>query len=98
MFDFLKRLRAMRRLVRDGRGGELDRVLKAMDEGAAFTGAKGIMLLSLASDRRWIEMNMRMNHHAHLSDHLLAEAWARRLDNHIKATRKEDLTEILESR
>ncbi|MCL7938801.1 hypothetical protein M8009_00595 [Halomonas sp. ATCH28] len=98
MFDFLRRIRAMQRLARDDRGEELDRVLKAMEEGGTFTGAKGIMLLSLASDRRWIEMNMRMNHHHYLSDHLLGEAWARRLDKHIQATRTEDLTEILEKR
>ncbi|MGM0703863.1 MAG: hypothetical protein ACQEUG_15890 [Pseudomonadota bacterium] len=98
MFDLLRRLLAMRRLVREDRGEELDRVLQAMEEGAHFTGAKGCMLLSLASDRRWIEMNMRMNHHRYLSERMLGEAWARRLDQHIKATRTEDLTEILEKR
>lgn len=96
MLDFLKRLRTMRWLVREDRGEELDRILKAMEEGATFGGAKGVMLLSLASDRCWIEMNMRMNHHRYLSDQMLGEAWARRLDQHIKATRTEDLTEILE--
>nr|WP_300312825.1 hypothetical protein [Halomonas sp.] len=96
MLKTLQRMAAVIRLVRKGRGAELDRVLEAMEEGATFTGAKGHMLMSLASSGRWIEMNMQMNHHRYLSDRMLGEAWARRLDQHIKATRKDDLTEILE--
>lgn len=92
-FVFLRRLRALHRLSREDRGQELDRVLKAMEEGATFTGAKGHMLLYLAKDRRWVEMNMRMNAHCHLPEQQLGEAWARRLNRHIKATRTEGLAE-----
>lgn len=96
MFALIRQLLVLRKLKRQGRAAEVSHVLQAMEGGATFDGAKGVMLLSLAGDRRWVEMNMRMNHHNRIPDHLLGEAWARRLDKHIKATRTQDLTPELE--
>lgn len=93
MFDFLKRLRAIRQLVRKGRGRDLDRVLLAMGEGANFTGAKGVMLLALAQDRGASEMWMRKEGRQHLSDSLLGEAYARKVARFIRETRHDPLYE-----
>lgn len=96
--SLLERIRFVIRASRAGRGEELDRVFAGMDRGATFTGAKAHLVLSLADSRRWVEMNMRMNHHRFLTDEMLGQAWARRVEKHIKATRTHDLTEFLEER
>lgn len=98
MFDFLRRIRVMQRLARDDRGEELDRVLKAMEEGSHFKGAKGHMLLKLADDRGWVELHMKMGGHRHLSDTALGEAWAERIKRHVRETRNSELSEVMERR
>ncbi|MDN3561688.1 hypothetical protein [Vreelandella neptunia] len=91
MSKLLRRLLFVIRASRTGRGDELDRVMVAMEEGARFKGAKGYMLLALAKDKRWVEMNMRMDGNAALSDAALGKAWALRMKDAIKAARKQKI-------
>lgn len=73
-------------------GEELDIVMSSMAHGSRFDGAKGLMLLALAKDKRWIEMNMRMDGNAKFTDYALAKAWAGRVKGAIKAARKQEIT------
>lgn len=88
MFDLLRRLLAMRRLVREDRGEELDRVLQAMEEGARFHGASGVMLLTLAKDGGHCDFNMRgAGRRTMLTNELLGAAYARKVTAYIRRPR-----------
>ncbi|MCE8042466.1 hypothetical protein HOP60_09900 [Halomonas daqingensis] len=96
MFVFLKRLRSMLALAKAGRGEELDRVLLAIDHGAQFKGASGVMLLELAKDQGWNEHWMTRDGRQALSDDLLGQLYAKKVSRYIRDTRKEPVQKGLE--
>ncbi|NIC05234.1 hypothetical protein [Billgrantia bachuensis] len=96
MFVFMRRLLAIRALAKLGRGEELDRTLLAMEQGAKFKGASGVMLLSLAQDKGWNEHWMKKEGRRCLSDDLLGQLYAKRVAGFIRDTRNDPVQEGLE--
>mgnify|MGYP006961049142 CR=1 FL=1 len=91
MLMLFRRMVAVIRLSRAGRGEELDRIAQAMDEGARFKGAHGEMLLILANDSGYSEACMRRNERRFISDSALGELYARKLKQRIMDARHEPL-------
>lgn len=91
MLNFLNRIRAVQRLVKNGRAAELDRLLRAMEAGARFKGASGVMLLMLANDHGWCEFRMRgAGSRLMLTDDLLGAAYERKIRAYLNRTISED--------
>lgn len=91
MLTLLRRIAAVIRLSRAGRGQDLDRVIDRMERGCHLDGALGEMLLALMPRRRngWVEESLRGSNKRLSDDELqsLGRDWAHRLLRHIKATR-----------
>lgn len=87
MLKLLSRISTVIRLSRAGRGHELDRVLAAMEDGARFEGAAGVMLLELAKDGGRSELHMRgYGSRYMITDELLGAAYARKVKAYIRRT------------
>lgn len=94
MFDFLKRVRAMRKLVRAGRGDELDRVFAAMDSDARFIGAGGALALELAKRRGFVDHYMTNGgRRRHIHSDLLGEIFAKKISTYLSDTRNDPIQE-----
>ncbi|MCG7589704.1 MULTISPECIES: hypothetical protein [unclassified Halomonas] len=93
MLMLFRRMAAVIRLSRAGRGQDLDKVIDRMERGCHLEGALGEMLLILMPKRKngWVEQCLRGGD-KQLSDdelHRLGRDWAHRLLRHIKATRRD---------
>ncbi|MCO7246400.1 hypothetical protein [Halomonas sp. Mc5H-6] len=91
MSKLLRRLSLVIRASRAGRGDELDRVISAIEEGARFEGAAGVMLLALAKDGGRCEHAMRgAGSRYMITDELLGAAYARKVKAYIRRTKGTD--------
>ncbi|WP_372374222.1 hypothetical protein ACDI10_09885 [Vreelandella venusta] len=87
MLRLLNRISTVIRLSRSGRGEDLDRVMSAMEEGARFEGAAGVMLLALSKDGGRNEFHMRgAGSRYMITDDLLGAAYARKVRAYIRRT------------
>ena len=87
MNKLLRRLSFVIRASRAGRGDDLDRVIDAMEKGARFDGASGVMLLALAKDGERNEYYMRAAGSRYMiADELLGAAYARKVKAYLRRT------------
>ncbi|UPT53254.1 hypothetical protein [Synechococcus phage Yong-L1-251] len=87
MLRLLNRISTVIRLSRSGRGEDLDRVMSAMEEGARFEGAAGVMLLALAKDHALISAWMGRSERRFIPNAELGERYSKELKAHLYATR-----------